>query len=517
MTAILEDLSRGRIDAAEAGRRIDALSGAAPIRRRSPPIRGPPPPTSAVGWHPTPTWSGRRRPALPTKRPPTTPVPTRGRRQPIARNVPRTLSSASPRPPDRGPRRRAAGWSGSASGWSDVGSVSSARRRWRHCRPRARTCSVATELCLRCPATERSDRASTVSASCAACRAAWRTCAPSAWARNCCCGSTRRIAVDVEVTAGNLHTERVPRLGKVRVTAGGAKLLDVTEVHDVLVQAGSATIKGTITQGRHRVRAESGSLSITLGDESNVTVKSEAQLGRVSWAGGHSGAGDEVVMGHGNARLDVEVVMGHAQVRVGSDATAGTRTGRGVSERTRTPEHHVHRAPGACPVCGAALSVIRLGCGSCGTELAGVFEPCGFCGLDDKETEMLRVFLASRGNLREVEKHLGVSYPTARARFGRAPEQTRPGWDRGAGRGTDPRADPVRGRRRRAESRRSAGPAGRALTTLQPGRAMLRRWWTTPPTDRRVVRCRPPAGPLADQPRRDRPGRSRLSSGRARP
>jgi hypothetical protein len=30
---------------------------------------------------------------------------------------------------------------------------------------------------------------------------------------------------------------------------------------------------------------------------------------------------------------------------------------------------------------------------------------------------MLRVFLMSRGNLREVEKHLGVSYPTARLRF----------------------------------------------------------------------------------------------------
>ncbi len=29
---------------------------------------------------------------------------------------------------------------------------------------------------------------------------------------------------------------------------------------------------------------------------------------------------------------------------------------------------------------------------------------------------MLRVFLRSRGNLREVEKHLGVSYPTARLR-----------------------------------------------------------------------------------------------------
>ena len=132
------------------------------------------------------------------------------------------------------------------------------------------------------------------------------------------------LEVDVEVTAGQLNTERVPHLGKVRVTAGGAKLLDVTDVNDVLVQAGSATIKGTITSGRHRVRAESGSLSITLGDDSNVTVKSDAQLGRVSWSGGHSGAGDEVVMGHGNARLDVEVVMGHAQVRVGSDAASSS-------------------------------------------------------------------------------------------------------------------------------------------------------------------------------------------------
>lgn len=135
------------------------------------------------------------------------------------------------------------------------------------------------------------------------------------------------LEVDVEVTAGQLSTERVPHLGKIRVTAGGAKLLDVTEVNDVLVQAGSATIKGTITQGRNRVRVESGSLSITLGDDSNVTIKSEAQLGRVSWAGGHSGAGDEVVMGHGNARLDVEVVMGHAQVRVGSDAASSSTNG----------------------------------------------------------------------------------------------------------------------------------------------------------------------------------------------
>jgi hypothetical protein len=89
----------------------------------------------------------------------------------------------------------------------------------------------------------------------------------------------------------------------------------------------------------------------------------------------------------------------------------------GVGARVRTNEPHQHRAPSACPVCGEQLAVTRLGCGTCGTELAGLFAPCDYCALDDRESEMLRVFLASRGNLREVEKHLGVSYPTARARF----------------------------------------------------------------------------------------------------
>ena len=83
----------------------------------------------------------------------------------------------------------------------------------------------------------------------------------------------------------------------------------------------------------------------------------------------------------------------------------------------RPPERLEHRPPSDCPVCGEQLAVIRLGCGSCGTEIGGVFRSCEFCALNEKETEMLRVFLASRGNLREVERYLGVSYPTARLRF----------------------------------------------------------------------------------------------------
>ena len=76
-----------------------------------------------------------------------------------------------------------------------------------------------------------------------------------------------------------------------------------------------------------------------------------------------------------------------------------------------------HRPPAGCPVCGERLLLTRLGCSECGTELAGAFQPCEFCALGAEERNVLRVFLASRGNMKELERHLGVSYPTARARF----------------------------------------------------------------------------------------------------
>lgn len=74
-------------------------------------------------------------------------------------------------------------------------------------------------------------------------------------------------------------------------------------------------------------------------------------------------------------------------------------------------------APRSCPVCGERLLLTRLGCPECETELSGSFEPCAFCSLDGEEREMLLVFLRSRGNMKDLERHLGVSYPTARGRF----------------------------------------------------------------------------------------------------
>ena len=86
-------------------------------------------------------------------------------------------------------------------------------------------------------------------------------------------------------------------------------------------------------------------------------------------------------------------------------------------KRARPPQDEAHRAPADCPVCDATLSIHSLGCHSCGTELVGDFARCEFCSLSDSELDLLRIFLASRGNLKEVEKHLGVSYPTARLRL----------------------------------------------------------------------------------------------------
>ncbi|AQP45186.1 DUF2089 domain-containing protein [Tessaracoccus flavus] len=78
---------------------------------------------------------------------------------------------------------------------------------------------------------------------------------------------------------------------------------------------------------------------------------------------------------------------------------------------------HLYHAPADCPVCGDELITTRKGCLKCGSELAGEFASCEFCALSEPDLQILRVFLGSRGNLREVEKHLQVSYPTARARL----------------------------------------------------------------------------------------------------
>ncbi len=76
-----------------------------------------------------------------------------------------------------------------------------------------------------------------------------------------------------------------------------------------------------------------------------------------------------------------------------------------------------HRPPTTCPVCSESLITLRLGCPACGTELSGHFDTCRYCRLSAADLEILEVFLRGRGNVRDVQAHLEVSYPTARARL----------------------------------------------------------------------------------------------------
>ncbi|MBE3598718.1 MAG: DUF2089 domain-containing protein [Limnochordaceae bacterium] len=74
-------------------------------------------------------------------------------------------------------------------------------------------------------------------------------------------------------------------------------------------------------------------------------------------------------------------------------------------------------APGICPVCGARLEVERLRCPTCRTALEGSFALCSFCALSAEQREFAELFIAARGNLREMERMLGLSYPAIRARL----------------------------------------------------------------------------------------------------
>ncbi len=75
-----------------------------------------------------------------------------------------------------------------------------------------------------------------------------------------------------------------------------------------------------------------------------------------------------------------------------------------------------HDVISTCPICSSELAVTRLHCASCGTTLEGDFSVGRFGRLNRDQVILLESFLRSRGNLREMERELGISYPTVRSR-----------------------------------------------------------------------------------------------------
>lgn len=68
--------------------------------------------------------------------------------------------------------------------------------------------------------------------------------------------------------------------------------------------------------------------------------------------------------------------------------------------------------PAGCPLCGESIQVTQIKCSGCGSEINGSFATAGLGVLPVEYQKFITVFLRHRGNIRQVEKELGISYPT---------------------------------------------------------------------------------------------------------
>lgn len=84
---------------------------------------------------------------------------------------------------------------------------------------------------------------------------------------------------------------------------------------------------------------------------------------------------------------------------------------------TRMVKEMKYKAPSQCPVCGEKLSITKLRCHKCSTSIEGDFEPCEFCSLPEDDLNFLKIFIKCRGSIKDVEREMGISYPTVRSKL----------------------------------------------------------------------------------------------------
>lgn len=70
-----------------------------------------------------------------------------------------------------------------------------------------------------------------------------------------------------------------------------------------------------------------------------------------------------------------------------------------------------------CPICSGELKAARLKCQNCSTIIENNFSLSKFDYLSDDELFFVETFIRCRGNIKEMEKELKISYPTVRTRL----------------------------------------------------------------------------------------------------
>jgi hypothetical protein len=70
-----------------------------------------------------------------------------------------------------------------------------------------------------------------------------------------------------------------------------------------------------------------------------------------------------------------------------------------------------------CPVCEGSLKAVKLKCDTCSTVIENSFDFPKLMQLSKEQMDFVEIFIKSRGNIKDVEKELGISYPTVRAKL----------------------------------------------------------------------------------------------------
>lgn len=60
------------------------------------------------------------------------------------------------------------------------------------------------------------------------------------------------------------------------------------------------------------------------------------------------------------------------------------------------------------------MTVTEYKCKKCGITISGDFKKSDFWNLDHLQLKFAEIFLKNRGNIKDVEKELGVSYPSVK-------------------------------------------------------------------------------------------------------
>ena len=72
---------------------------------------------------------------------------------------------------------------------------------------------------------------------------------------------------------------------------------------------------------------------------------------------------------------------------------------------------------GQCPICGGQVEVTEISCNGCKSTIRGHFKLCKFCQLSKEHKEFAEIFIKNRGNIKEIERELGISYPTVKGKL----------------------------------------------------------------------------------------------------